>query len=193
MSSFMFFLYSSECTCHGFVNLFHIRGTVRCCRICIEDTLCICICIPHNWHFLLEIVVPYMGSFRLRKTVGCLSVHFMVWMYSSFVSFSSVKKSSKLINPSKSHCSRNENKDLDFSTTTLSSKLSGSMILVVLIGDTGKLYLQCEFFLFFTTFCMIMSMNFGKFWIQMICVACYVFVHKLFDLCCMLCICPQTV
>ena len=37
-------------------------------------------------------------------------------------------------------------------------------------------------FLFFTTFCMIMAMNFGKFWIQMICVACYVFLHKLFDL-----------
>jgi len=37
-------------------------------------------------------------------------------------------------------------------------------------------------FWFSTTSCMVMSMNFGKFWIQMIFVACYVFLHKLFDI-----------
>ena len=35
---------------------------------------------------------------------------------------------------------------------------------------------------FFTASCMVMSMHFGKFWIQMICVACYVFFHKLLNL-----------
>jgi hypothetical protein len=70
----------------------------------------------------------------------------MAWMYSSSDRFSSIKKASKLIISSNSPCSINVNTDLDFSTTTLSSKLSSYMILVALIGGTRNLYLQCEFF-----------------------------------------------
>jgi hypothetical protein len=97
---------------------------------------------------LENVFLQIWESFRLRKIVGCLSIHYVAWMYSYFDRFSSVKKSLKLINSSNAPCSRNENKDLDFSMTTFSSKLSGSMILVSLIGGTGKLYLQCEFFCF---------------------------------------------
>jgi hypothetical protein len=86
--------------------------------------------------------------FRLRKIFGCLSVDCITWMYSSSVRFSYAKKSSKLIKSSKSRRSRNVNTDLDFSMRTLSSKLFGSMFLVVLIGGTWKLYPQCEFFRF---------------------------------------------
>jgi len=132
--------------------------------------------------FLEKLLFQIWESFHLRKSVGCLSVHCMAWMYSSFEIFTCVKKASKLIISSNPPSSRNANKDLDFSKTTFSSTLTGSMILVALIGGTGKLYLQCEFFLFSTTSCLVMSMDFRKFWIQMIYVACYVFIHKLFDL-----------
>ena len=97
---------------------------------------------------LEKLLFQICESFRLRKIVGCLSVDCITWMYSSSVRFSYAKKSSKLIKSSRYHCSRNVNKDFDFSMRTLSSKLIGSMILVVLIGGTGKLYLQCEFFPF---------------------------------------------
>jgi hypothetical protein len=97
---------------------------------------------------LEKLLFQIWESFRLRKIVGCSSVDCMAWMYSSSVRFSSVKKSLKFINSSKSCCSRNANKDLDFPMRTLSSKLIGSMIIVALIGGTGKLYLQCEFFRF---------------------------------------------
>ena len=127
---------------------------------------------------LEKLLFQIWESFRLRKNVGCLSVDCMAWMYSSSVRFSFVKKSSKLINSSKSHCSRNANKDLKFPMTTLSSKLIGSMILVVLIGGTGKLYLQCEFFSFFYSF---LYDNVYELWQ----------VLDPNDLCCMLCICPQ--
>jgi hypothetical protein len=143
-------------TYYAFVFAFHITG----------------------W-YLEKLLFHICKNFRLRKTVGCLSVDCMHWMYSTSVRFSSAKKSWKLIKSSKSHCSRNENKDLDFSMRTLSSKLIGSIILVVLIGGTRNLYLKCDFFSFFTASCMIMSMNFGKPWIPN-------------DLCCMSCICPET-
>jgi hypothetical protein len=97
---------------------------------------------------LEKLLFQICESFRLRKILGCLSVDCITWMYSSSVRFSSAKKSSKIIKSSKSHFYRNVNTDFDFSMRTLSSKLIGSMILVVLIGGTMKLYLQCEFFHF---------------------------------------------
>jgi hypothetical protein len=76
-------------------------------------------------------------SFHLRKIVGWLSVDCITWMYSSYMSYLVLtKKSLKLIKSSKSRCSRNVNKDFDFPMRTLSYKLIGSMILVVLIGGT---------------------------------------------------------
>jgi hypothetical protein len=97
---------------------------------------------------LEKLLFQICESFHLRKIVGCLSVDCITWMYSSSVRFSSTMKFLKLIQSSKSHCSRNANKYLDFSMRKLSSKLISSMILVVLIGGTGKMYLQCEFFRF---------------------------------------------
>jgi hypothetical protein len=88
-------------------------------------------------------------SFHLRKIVGWLSVDCITWMYSYYIRFSSPKKSLKLIKSSNSCFSRSVNKDFDFPMRTLSYKLIGSMILVVLIGGTRKLYLQCEFFHFY--------------------------------------------
>ena len=97
---------------------------------------------------LEKLLFQIWESFHLRKSVGCLSVHCMAWMYSSSERFTCVKKASKLIISSNLPSSRNANKDLDFSTTTFSSTPTSSMILVALIGGTRKLYLQCEFFHF---------------------------------------------
>jgi hypothetical protein len=58
-------------------------------------------------------------GFRFRKIVGCFSVDCITWMYSSSVSFNSTRKSSKVIKSSKSICSRNVNKDFDFSMRTI--------------------------------------------------------------------------
>jgi hypothetical protein len=145
MTSFMFFVYSFECTCHRFV-IYEVQYDVATYAL---RTYCASVVAFHITDMSLEkLLFQIRESFRLRKTIGCLSVHCMAWMYSSSFIFSFVKKLSKLINSSKSRFPRNENKDLDFSMKTLSSKLSGSMIFVVLIGGTGKLYLQCEFFRF---------------------------------------------
>jgi len=97
---------------------------------------------------LTKLLFQMCEGFRFRKIVGCFSADCITCMYSSSVSFSSIKKSLKLIKLSQSVHSINVDKEFDFSMRALSTKLINSMTFVIFIGGIGNFYLQRELFHF---------------------------------------------